>query len=283
MRIQDIGTILALLHAAMFTEGALRRRESLLDGNEEEDMQARRRVQQQRARKPSYLLPLQMEPGDLNFRFSKIPVLRGNVGALFPLNNQHYPMRGSLAKELKYNTTAESVMTSDDFELRSIDEAHYMAKVGGAPTYPNQDKNHPFWRDFRAVMEAQIHRRANGTLSDVMTPPTLWENFTTQDAADAVHGEYPGSVQALMINYFIKIGIKIDNNIIPFRGHNDFIGRNFRAARINTWATSQVGPTNFRTKWTYGRPRPEEVRHICKIVLWIIILLFGSFAASAGR
>ena len=260
MKLQVTAIIFTLLAAASTTDAAARRRRRHLSGEKEEDMQNRRRTQQQRQRRPAHLRPLTMEPGDLNFRFNKIPVLRGNVGAMFPLGNRHYPMRGRLAEELKFNTTAESVMTSDDYELKRIDEEDYMARAGGPPTYPNEDKDHPFWQEFRTVMEAQVHRRANGTVSDVMTPPTLWENFTIEDVADAVHDEYPGSIQADMINYFISIGLKIDHNIIPFRGHNDFIGRNFRAAKLNTWATGQVAATNFRTKWTYGRPRPEEVR-----------------------
>ena len=30
-------------------------------------------------------------------------------------------------------------------------------------------------------------------------------------------------------------------------------------SEINTWAIAIVSPTNFLAKWSYGRPRPEEV------------------------
>lgn len=200
------------------------------------------------------------EAGDLNVRFSKIPILTGNAADRFPLTNSDYPMQGELADLLKATSNAESIMTSDDYELRNLNERRYFTRAGGPPTYPNQDPNHPFWQeDFRAVVEALVHLRADGDPSELITLPNRWANFSMQEVADAVHDEYPGLWQSeLLIEFFDNV--QIDYDILPFRCVDDFIGEPFRMAEINTWAPGKVGPTNFRAKWTYGRPRPEEVR-----------------------
>lgn len=156
-----------------------------------------RRVLQSRRRRPSVVRQthnnrvLNMEPGDLNVRFSKVPNRNGtDVSGRLPLTNNDFPMRGELANILKRDSDAESIMTEDDYELRNINERRYFQLAGGPPTYPNQDPNHPFWqKDFRAVVEALVHLRADGDPADLITLPNRWKNFSMQEVANAVHDE----------------------------------------------------------------------------------------------
>merc|ERR1711933_482224 len=105
------------------------------------------------------------------------------------------------------------------------------------------------------------NRRANGDLSDILQLPDLWieAGYDIHQIADNVHDEYPGLWQANLIQSFFGQGVAIDYNILPFRSQFDFVGGLVRMTGINTWAVATVSPTNFLAKWTYGRPRPEEV------------------------
>jgi hypothetical protein len=64
-----------------------------------------------------------------------------------------------VAKQKALETTAVSVMVPGDYDLHGVDEWDYVRRVGGIPTHPNSDPNHPFWDDFRTVVEAQVRRR----------------------------------------------------------------------------------------------------------------------------
>jgi PAP2 superfamily len=205
------------------------------------------------------------EIGDLNLRFSKIARdVKDNPPVFIQprLTSTDYPIGGALGVRLARQTTAVSVMLADDYELRGFNVLGYVNRVGiGAPTMPNRDPNHPFWADFRAVVQAQVRRR-NGDMSD-LNLPQIWRDmqFNVTGVALAIQNELPGLWQALLIDRLFKEGAKLDTNVLPFRSKMEFIGGVVRMAEINFWTIIKVSPVNFRLKWIYGRPRPEEVAY----------------------
>ena len=157
----------------------------------------RRRMLQVRRRSASFIRSARndrvhtMQEGDLNVRFSKVPGYNGaDVSQYLPLTNNDFPMRGELADILKRQSRAESIMTEDDYELREVNERRYFRNSGGPPTFPNEDPNHSFWQDdFRPVVEALVHLRADGDPADLIELPTRWKDFNMQEVANAVHDE----------------------------------------------------------------------------------------------
>jgi len=147
--------------------------------------------------------------------------------------------------------------------LAGVDVEDYIGRMGGAPTYPDADPNHPFWQDFREVVDAQVLRVDNNAIASDLILPDLWTalGMDAYDVAEAVHDEYPGFWQAELIKSLVSQGVAADPNIFQFRSVNDFIGSIIRYAELNTWATDVVAQINFRVKWYFGRPRPEEVAY----------------------
>ncbi len=124
---------------------------------------------------------------------------------------------------------------------------------------PNSDSNHPFWDDFRHVVDVQQTRRIGGDL--LLRLPDLWEGKNIHEVAEAVHADYPGALQVELIQWLWQEGAQLDYDVVPFRSSSDFVGLVIRLADLNTWAIGAVAPTNFHLKWYVGRPRPEEVAY----------------------
>ena len=55
------------------------------------------------------------------------------------------------------------------------------------------------------------------------------------------------------------MGAKVDQSIIPFYSHTEFLREEVMLAEMTTWAIGTVGPHNFGVKYHVGRARPEEV------------------------
>jgi membrane-associated phospholipid phosphatase len=169
-----------------------------------------------------------------------------------------------MSYNLRYYSSAYSVVTTDDFEMQGHDIEHYIEAVGGYPTMPSNDPYSAFWKeDLEVVVKTQIDRRA-GKLPDpsVFTLPDLWKDWTAYEVAESVHDEFPGLNHVYMIKSFFTgggfRGIELDYDILPFRCRDDFIGTLVRLAALNTWSISTVAPINFAAKWHAGRIRPEE-------------------------
>ena len=77
--------------------------------------------------------------------------------------------------------------------------------------------------------------------------------FTTNEVAEAVRADFPGSIHADFIIQCLRNGLVIDNNIIPRRSTEQFLHQAVMLADINTWAISITGPTNFAAKYYAGR------------------------------
>jgi len=193
----------------------------------------------------------------------------------FPLRAADYPVREETAALLRYFTTADSVVVPGDVQLPDGEAKSYWKKdpITHAvidPIYPG-DKDCDFWRELKHVVDVQIARGKDLSISDVNTIPEFSKNFVLpavwkergfnlEDVARAVQGEYPASVQATFIETVYKNGGAIDRDLHPpFRSRVDFIGKEIRMAAINTWAFEAVAPVNFNMKWNIGMPRPEEM------------------------
>ena len=89
------------------------------------------------------------------------------------------------------------------------------------------------------MCQVQLERRKGNLPTDpnIWTPPDLWKDWNANEVAESVHDEFPGKLQALLLDWMINNGgIKLDNNIVPFRCRDDFIGTNVRLAALLTSA-----------------------------------------------
>lgn len=182
--------------------------------------------------------------------FNKIP------GAFRKMTMDDYPMRGEVGKRLQKESTGDSIILLDDFELKGQSPLSFIEAAGGEPPRPGTPA---FWDEFRKVMEVQIDRNNKKDVNEYFTLPMVWEGFSMEDAADAVKKEYPGLWQQQVIEWAWGQGIEIDYKLIPFRSKVDFIGKVIRMVNINAWAIGTVAPMNFHIKWHIGMPRPEEI------------------------
>jgi len=168
-------------------------------------------------------------------------------------------MDGATALALMDETNAASVMVPSDYELHGADIMPYINTIGGLPSYPEANARAPYWGELEEVTDAQIHRRNNGSPWDLFTLPALWSTFDVHQVAEAVHDEYPGSLQVDLITWLWQQGVELDYEVMPYRCQSDFLRFIIGPADLNTWAIRTVAPLNFHAKWTAGRPRPEEV------------------------
>lgn len=204
----------------------------------------------------------QTEAGDLGVRFNKIPFPNGAPPGFFPLSERDYPVRGDIADILQEQSLGASIVTTRDFELHGDRPEDYIQKIGGLPSMPNSNPEHPFWKELEEVVDAQLDRLGGVNPTAIMTLPALWEGFNIEQVADAVHDEYPGYWQAELLKNLWAEGVSIDYEILPFRSRLDFIGLQVRLADLNTWAIGIVSAPNFCLKWSAGRARPEEIVHM---------------------
>jgi PAP2 superfamily len=177
-----------------------------------------------------------------------------------------YPIEGSNAQVLKRDTTAVSVVTEDDYQF--IHDCHqtaheYIMASGGYPTMPSRDPNDAFWTEFEEIVDWQVARRNNVNPNSFFRLPDLWQGKNIAQVAEAVHNEYPGSLQADFTEWLLspssQQNVEIDPTIFPFRSQRDFLGTVVRSSFLNSWAVAEVGPIAFYAKWAVGRPRPEEI------------------------
>jgi len=184
-------------------------------------------------------------PKDTEDRFSKWQMYDGKPKP--DMNKKDaYPMSDEVAELLRYHSSAYSVVTTHDYEMKGHDVTDYIAAVGGYPPRPSTDPNDEYWDEFRFMCKTQWERR-NGTLPtdpDIWTPPDLWKDDDVYKVCEKVHNEYPGKNQAELLERWYETlgrrGVKLDATILPFRCVEDFIGTEVRLAALNTWAISST-------------------------------------------
>jgi len=215
-----------------------------------------------------------------SIRFNKFPQIEMSIS--------NYPVNESMAIILQNITTADSVVIAKDVQLQDFEGVDHWISVDALtnaiidpiyPTYANGTSNPEFWNELQKVVTAQIAREDDDSPSDFNTWPDLWtsqrdvtlspwpgittdnpEDLSLSSVAAAVAGEYPAYHQQMLIKKFFDEGLEMNPDLgQPFRGVNDFIGKQVRVGAMNTWAFEVVAPVNFMLKWHFGVPRPEEL------------------------
>jgi len=117
--------------------------------------------------------------------------MRADIKATFPLGSQEYPLSEDLCVLLR-ESNSHSVVMPYDYEVK-YDVDKLIEIAGGAPPHAPVAL---FWPLFEEVIDYQIRRRSRGhvlAMSERGMPwlnlPNLWENFTVNDVAEAVHNE----------------------------------------------------------------------------------------------
>lgn len=182
--------------------------------------------------------------------FSKVMFLNPELGNKY-LPFESFPLPSATMIDVKTMSFGDSPQTQED--QPGISAAREIWELGGPPSLPRDGA--VYWNELKEVTEVQIQRRNNGPPPFKL--PKLWENFSIQDVAEAVNGEYPGYWHTLLLQEFWKQGLKYDTDIFAFNSLRDF-GLDVRLTALNTWAIDLVCPTSFLLKWTVGRLRPEE-------------------------
>ena len=210
------------------------------------------------------------QPGDLGVRFNKIvfepgatvPDQHGDVQNIIdhylPLGPSDFPMAPSTASWLRYSEVHSLVIDDNCFDC-PMNIRTLVAKLGAMPDHPNQDPNHPYWAELLHVVRVQQQRLLDVHPNTLMPLPTLWENYTCTDVAEAVHDEVPGTNHIPLLEQFMAEGATVDTTIIEPFSKGAFLRGIVALADANTWAPSVVGPMNFGVKYFGGRARPEEV------------------------
>lgn len=194
---------------------------------------------------------------DLGIRFNKFGRYHKNSTVALPkLTAPDFPLQGATAEVLREHSNAVSVTLDNEFELQSMEMTSYIKAMGGRPTMPGEIG---FWNDLEEVIDMQLLRLQGGDPAELTVWPKHWKDLSMTDIAEAVHDEYPGSLQSEYFTKLWKAKVPIDYDVLPKRCNNDFIGDQIRVVDLNTWAIRVVSPFSFCIKWAIGRPRPEEI------------------------
>jgi hypothetical protein len=209
-------------------------------------------------------------PGGNNedLRFSKIKFdssLPRTYSETLPLTAANFPLTTDTFDKIRYSTAVSPVLP-DDINVKTPNGIPDMIEnvMGGYPSHPGNTERSDYWVYFRHVLELQLYRRdnPNGLASEVFPVPDLWKDFTVNDAAAAVHDEYPGYWQSNLIAQMLRDReTRIDPSIIPQRANTDFVNSVVCLAHMNTWSIDAIAATSFAIKWHVGRIRPEEAAY----------------------
>jgi hypothetical protein len=177
---------------------------------------------------------------------------------IFPLVPADYPVRGEKADILRTETMADGVVLPGDFDLRNATAEVYASKLD-RPVYPAGYPTAPYWHQLRRVVNFQLARREGKDPSTLNRWPDLWANYTLDEIAGLVMGEYPASLQQELVGKLFKEGISLNHDVVRFRSVVDIVSKQFRFSCLNTWSVDAVAPVTFLLKWEKGVPRPEEM------------------------
>ena len=182
--------------------------------------------------------------------FSKVKFVNSSLTEKY-LPFELYPLAADTMAAVKTLSLGDSPQTPDD--VPGFNASVEIWNLGGLPSFP-KDGN-IFWIELAQLTSIQILRRNDGP--PPFTLPKLWENFTIGEVAEAVHSEYPGLWQGVLLQSLWKEKMKFDTSIFPFHSVNNF-GLFIRCTAMNSWAINLICPATFLLKWEVGRLRPEE-------------------------
>lgn len=194
-----------------------------------------------------------------DLRFNKFDC---DVRGFKPLLSQSYPIHGNIYDVL-YETDATDVMMVTDERLSHCDVPKMIEKLGGLPSYPEDDENAEFWDQLRHVIDMQEMRKKSP--ETIAFPRSeLWGEKDLHDCAMAVHNEEPGTIQQELIDALLDEQwgyVEFDRRIVGDSCDERIPWDHFEDAidDLNLWAHDTVMPPVFAAKWWAGRARPEEV------------------------
>ena len=217
--------------------------------------------------RPEELPPLSLpfpDANDMGFRFNKIWFPDEGVhpdNAHLPLYANDYPIDASTASWLR-STNVHSLVTDDNCFKCVATMQELVDYVGGLPSYPSRDGSDEYWEELQHVTWVQLLRRAGTDPALLMPLPDLWEGYSAEQVAEAVHDEVPGTNHIPLFHGFFQDGAMVDPDIVPTYSDSEFLRGVVMLANVNTWAPDIVGPMNFGVKFYAGRPRPEEIAYM---------------------
>lgn len=124
-----------------------------------------------------------------------------------------------------------------------------------------------FYDEFERVLHYQQLRRKcpNMKVSEIIDVPKMFRGITLDEAAKAVHNEYPTLWATEMMKHFLEHEqLVLDSRIIDQKTSANFVNSTILCSNILSFCISKVAKYNFYLKWREMVPRPEE---ICASVL----------------
>mmetsp|Transcript_18752 Transcript_18752/g.27793 ORF Transcript_18752/g.27793 Transcript_18752/m.27793 type:complete len:506 (-) Transcript_18752:315-1832(-) len=173
---------------------------------------------------------------------------------IYPLSMKDFPISDKLAKIMrKANFISVTTQSSAGvvFDLEKL--------MNFVKSFVHLPEDRRYWQELNYVIDLQKYRKQNKSADILMPLPNHWKGYSLEDAAQAVHNEYPAQHQATYISELISSGVKIDKNIISDTSKVDFINTIVLASALNTWSFQAVAPNTFAMKYAFGMPRPEEM------------------------
>lgn len=125
------------------------------------------------------------------------------------------------------------------------------------PTHPGDAG---YFAELGKVLDVQIARAEGKTVEHILGDrvPKLFEGYTLQEAAEAVHTDLPTDWPTALFKQFLSEGAKFDSSVVPHLCGADFVNTIVTTAGVLGMATAAVSPSAFACKWHEGRARPEE-------------------------
>ena len=201
---------------------------------------------------------------DLGIRFNKFGHVTGEIMKF------DYPMSYRNATWLRESTDAISTVHRKDCMNCNQDKGprkfqdYIMDILGTPPSHPERNLNAPYWKELLQVVKVQEDRNNNVAVEEYIPLPCLWSGFSMEDVAMAVRNELPGKWHFALLETFLREGVTF-SKVVPALGNDGFLYREVMLSGLNGAAIVEVGETNFRTKWTHGRARPEEVAWLINV------------------
>lgn len=121
------------------------------------------------------------------------------------------------------------------------------------------------WDEFAVVADYRKRRQADNLsprsdwAKDIMVLPTLFENMSMAEAAEAVRADFPSHWPTALALQFLGSSTSMDWAVVPELTAAEFVNKQVLLAHVIGWAVQTVSPTAFSCKHYYGRARPEEL------------------------
>jgi len=205
-----------------------------------------------------------------NFRFSKIACVdenneQCNSNTITRLQDTDYPILSNVHRWISTTTNAISVVYQDDREVH-YDIHELILAAYGIPYQPGDSE----FSDLLLEVVKVQKKRVNDPNVPLFVLPDAWKDKDLNEVAEAVHDEYPGLHQYVLLDEMFKgtYGpVVIDTTIVPRRSMSTFLRKQVLLAEMNTWSISFIGPHNFGAKYYVGRARPE----VSGTIIWFLL------------